>query len=96
MAHKDVRQNEHSRLEALRKEGPQWVKQAQKVLEGWRPGENFLITVVAQGLREAYEAGVQGAEYPAAPKITRRVRAAPTGVAEPAQEAPGVRVRRSR
>lgn len=96
MSHKDVRQTEHSRLEALRKEGPQWVKQAQKALEGWRPGENFLITVVAQGLREAYEAGVRGAEYPETPKPTRRVRAAPSGKAKPTQEAPVARVRRTR
>ncbi len=96
MAHKDVRQNEHSRLEALRLEGPQWVKQAHKVLEGWRPGENFLITVVAQGLREAYEAGAQGEEYPATTPPTRRIRAAKAEEAEPAPEAQPTRVRRRR
>lgn len=94
MARTDVRQSEHSRLEALRAESPQWLKEAHKVMAGWRPGENYLITVVALGLREAYEAGLRGEQYPPESKPTRRVRAAKT---EPQpEEAPAVRVRRRR
>lgn len=94
MARKDVRQSEHSQLEALRAESPQWLKEAHKVMAGWRPGENYLVTVVALGLRDAYEAGLRGEPYPPEPKPTRRVRAAKP---EPQpEEAPAVRVRRRR
>lgn len=95
MARKDVRENEHSRLEALREEGPQWLKEAHRVMAGWRPGENYLVTVVALGLHEAYEAGLRGDIYPPEPKPTRRIRPAK---AEPQEEeeAPVVRVRRRR
>lgn len=74
MARRDVRDNEHSRLEALQKEGPQWLKQAHVVMAGWRPGENYLVTVMAQGLREAYEAGLRGEVYPPEVKTVRRTR----------------------
>lgn len=95
MARRDVRDDEHSRLEALRKEGPQWIAHAHAVTAGWKPGEDFLVSVVARGLREAYEAGLQGEEYPPAPKPTRRVRPAKVEPQEE-EEAPVVRVRRRR
>lgn len=94
MARKDVRESEHSRLEAFREEGPQWLKQAHAVLADWKPGGNYLVTVVAVGLREAYEAGLRGEPFPPVEKVVRRTRPAKTDPAPEPEKTTRLRRRR--
>lgn len=104
MTTKDVRPNMHTHLERIQQEMPEFMDLARVVLKRWEAGTNALLPVVAEGLKEAYEAGLQGVklvrtpvveedEEPpvTAPHRTRRTRAA-------AEETPPVaqRVRRTR
>ena len=70
-------ENPCKQLEQAVKDMPEWIEMAREVLSRWEAGKVFLLPVVAQGLKEAYERG-QASNPPAAAEeeehVTVRVR----------------------
>jgi hypothetical protein len=67
MTTKDVRPNMHTHMEQVKQEIPEFMDLARMVLKRWEAGSNALLPIVAQGLKEAYEMGVQGIELTRTP-----------------------------
>lgn len=58
-------------FDVLRKENPELVKKAMDIINQWKPGENYLVTVLAKALRDLED----GAGEP--PREVRRSRSKP-------------------
>lgn len=39
-------------FDVLRKENPELIKKAMGIINQWKPGENYLVTVLAKALRD--------------------------------------------
>lgn len=95
---KDVLPSMHTHLERVEEEMPEFLDMASEVIKRWEQGIGALRPIVAEGLKQAYELGLQGArvgpepvegEAPATHRV-KRTRA----VEEKAP--PATRVRRTR
>lgn len=68
-------------FDVLRKENPELIKKAMDIINQWKPGENYLVTVLAKALRDLGDGSVEP------PPKVRRSRNKP---------APATRMRRTR
>lgn len=112
MRRKDVIHSPMHELEDLKEQIPEWVNYARQVVNRWESGKTLLESVLALGLKEAYEMGVAGMpppdrlmltstledqlRQPARKVDTVRRRTRPARVEAPEPPAPKLRVSRRR
>lgn len=60
---REVIQGPWQRLQKCKEDNPEWVSEAHRVISEWG-NSDYLVTVVAKGLKEAYERGVNGLPPP--------------------------------
>lgn len=96
MARRDVIKSASKRQSDMEREHPDFIRMANDVINEWgnHPGENYLVTAVAEGLRDAYALGLSRSPLPSpvAPTTIRRTR--PT--VEVTEVAPVTKVARRR